>query len=285
MRWKGRRQSDNVEDLRGSKAKKAAFGGIGVIIIAVIVMLLGGNPEDVVKVMQNTQTSAVTSEEPAVLTQEDRELGEFVSVVLADVEDVWTEIFTQNGMQYRKPRLVLYSDAVNSACGFAQAATGPFYCPGDEKVYIDLSFFKEMKDRLNAPGDFAMAYVIAHEVGHHVQTLLGTMNEVQGLRGRMDKVEYNKIMVCLELQADFYAGVFAHYADKMMNVLEEGDIEEAMNAASAVGDDRLQKMQTGRVVPDAFTHGTSRQRMEWFMKGYRTGDIQQGDTFAAFGYR
>jgi hypothetical protein len=284
MRWKGRRQSDNVEDMRGKTAKKAAVGGIGVIVIAAIIMLLGGSPEDVMKVVNTTQSMSQSSNEPYVLSQEDKELGEFVSVVLADVEDVWTEIFRTNGMEYRKPRLVLFSDAVTSACGFAQAATGPFYCPGDEKVYIDLAFFKEMKDRLNAPGDFAWAYVIAHEVGHHVQTLLGVMEQVQGLRNRMEQIQYNKLMVCLELQADFYAGIFAHYAERKLNVLEEGDIEEAMNAASAVGDDRLQKMQTGWVVPDSFTHGTSKQRMEWFMRGYRTGDISQGDTFSYYGF-
>ena len=285
MRWKGRRQSTNVEDRRGRPARKVAFGGgLGIIVIAIIVMVLGGDPSDILRLGQSTQTVSTAPQQAPELSQADRELGEFVSVVLADTEEVWTAIFSEAGRQYHKPKLVLFSGAVESACGFARAATGPFYCPGDQKVYIDLAFLTDMQRRLNAPGDFAMAYVIAHEVGHHVQTLLGTMDDVQRMRARMDRVQSNKLLVCLELQADFYAGIFAHYAEKKMHLLEPGDIEEAMQATASVGDDRLQRMQTGRVVPDSFTHGTSKQRTEWFMRGYRTGDIREGDTFSAYGF-
>ena len=209
------------------------------------------------------------------------EKGHFVSVVLADTEDVWNKLFADAGSNYKEPTLVLFSGAVHSACGSASSATGPFYCPGDEKVYIDLSFYDELQTKFGAPGDFAMAYVVAHEVGHHIQNILGTSNKLDRARGRVSQEEYNQLSVRLELQADFYAGVWAHHAQRMKNILEEGDIKEALNAANAIGDDRLQQQSQGRVVPDAFTHGTSAQRMRWFKKGYETGDINQGDTFSA----
>jgi uncharacterized protein len=219
-----------------------------------------------------TQTSQSTN-------SQDDEAKQFVRVVLASTEDVWTDIFRQQGRQYRKPTLVLFTDQVDSACGIAGAAVGPFYCPGDEKVYIDLSFFRELETRFRAPGDFAEAYVIAHEVGHHVQQLMGTMDRVNSARGRFSEEENNELSVRLELQADFLAGVWAHYAQKK-GVVEPGDIEEALGAASAVGDDRLQRETRGHVVPDSFTHGTSEQRARWFRKGLETGDIRQGDTFS-----
>lgn len=277
MRWKGRRQSTNVEDRRGSTPKKVVGGGVGAVVIALIIYLLGGNPGDFVNVSQVDQGYQTSYQGSA----EENELAQFVGVVLADTEDVWDTIFNQAGKHYRKPKLVIFSDQVQSACGFSSAATGPFYCPGDEKVYIDLMFFQDMQRRLGAHGDFALAYVIAHEVGHHVQNLLGITNQVMAMRGRVSQVEFNKYMVRLELQADFFAGVWAHHAQKMKNILEEGDIEEAVNAASSVGDDRLQKRSQGYVVPDAFTHGTSEQRMRWFYKGFQTGDVNQGDTFSA----
>jgi hypothetical protein len=199
--------------------------------------------------------------------------------VLADTEDVWNNLFSQMNQQYQEPTLVMFTGMVESACGNASSASGPFYCPADRKVYIDLSFYDELKDKLNAPGDFAMAYVIAHEVGHHVQNLLGISEKVQRARSQLSETEYNKLSVKLELQADFFAGVWANHAQKMQNILEAGDIEEALNAANAIGDDRLQKQSRGVVVPDAFTHGTSAQRMYWFKKGFETGDLRQGDTF------
>ena len=280
MLWKGRRTSDNVEDRRGMTGRRVAVGGgLGAIAIAVIVLLLGGNPEEV---MQNIQTAPPAGQEQAqVLSQEDKELGEFVGVILADTEDVWNQVFRQAGEQYREPKLVLFTNATESACGYAQSATGPFYCSGDEKVYIDLGFFQEMQQRLGARGDFAWAYVIAHEVGHHVQNLLGVMQQAnERMQGSPSQEEANRILVRLELQADFLAGVWAHHAQRMKNLLEQGDIEEGLNAASSVGDDRIMKQQQGTVVPDAFTHGTSEQRVRWFSKGLKTGDIEQGDTFS-----
>ncbi|RPH91869.1 MAG: hypothetical protein EHM72_18335, partial [Calditrichaeota bacterium] len=214
-------------------------------------------------------------------SEEENQLAQFVSVVLADTEDVWSLLFEQSGNSYRPPKLVLFTDAIQSACGYSSAATGPFYCPGDEKVYIDLGFFAELQNRFQASGDFAMAYVIAHEIGHHVQNLMGINDQVMALRGRTTEREFNRYLVRLELQADFLAGVWAHHAQRLSNILEEGDIEEALNAAAAIGDDRIQKQTTGRVVPDAFTHGTSEQRARWFVKGFKTGDIEQGDTFSA----
>jgi len=253
---------------------------LGGLIIVALYFLLGGNPEEV---MQSLQTqgpaSSTTAAEP--LSEKDKELGDFVSVVLADTEDVWRSTLSESGQAYREPALVLFTHQVQSACGFAGAATGPFYCPGDEKVYLDLSFFDEMQQQLGAPGDFALAYVIAHEVGHHVQKLLGIMDQVMSRRGRVSEREFNELQVRLELQADFLAGVWAHYARQAAGYLEAGDIEEGLNAASAVGDDRIQRQQQGYVVPDAFTHGTSEQRVRWFKKGLETGDINQGDTFGA----
>jgi uncharacterized protein len=281
MRWQGRRKSDNVEDRRGIGGRGLAVGGgLGGLIIVALYFLLGGNPDEV---MQSLQTEGTTSTASAgqPLSEKDKEMGDFVSVVLAGTEDVWRTVFSEGGQQYQEPHLVLFTDQVQSACGFAGAATGPFYCPGDEKVYLDLSFFDEMQVKLGAPGDFALAYVIAHEVGHHVQKQLGIMDQVMSRRGRVSEREFSQLQVRLELQADFLAGVWAHYAKQAAGYLEEGDIEEGLNAASAVGDDRIQRQTQGYVVPDAFTHGTSEQRVRWFKKGLDTGDINQGDTFGA----
>jgi predicted metalloprotease len=280
MLWKGRRQSENVEDRRGITGRKVAVGGgLGALALTIIVLLLGGNPDEVMQNLQTPQTSG--QEQTRTLTAEKQETGDFVKVILADTEDVWNTIFQQEEMQYREPKLVMFTNATDSACGFAQSATGPFYCPGDEKVYIDLGFFQEMQERLGARGDFAWAYVIAHEIGHHVQNLLGVMEQVQEKQQSLGQQEYNRFMVRLELQADFLAGVWAHHAQRMKNILETGDIEEGLNAAAAVGDDRIMKREQGYVVPDAFTHGTSEQRVRWFTLGLKTGDMTQGDTFAA----
>lgn len=273
MRWRGRRESSNVEDRRGISSKGLIGGGIGGIVIALVVLLLGGDPSDL---LQNIQTDQTVSN--YVETPEDKELAQFVSVVLAETEDVWHKIFSDAGYNYREPVLVLFNGRVESACGLAGAASGPFYCPGDEKLYIDLSFYDELKNRFKAPGDFAMAYVIAHEVGHHIQKLTGVTEQMNELRSQLSESEYNKYSVRLELQADFYAGVWAHYTQQK-DLLESGDLEEALNAASAVGDDRIQKSTQGYIVPDSFTHGTSEQRKRWFYKGYVSGDINQGDTF------
>ncbi|MBX2888861.1 MAG: neutral zinc metallopeptidase [Ferruginibacter sp.] len=279
MLWKGRRESSNVEDRRGiSGGKIAAGGGIVAIILVLANLFLGDGNVDLNQItsqLQGTEQTQLTPEEQAL---EDERAG-FVKVVLADTEDVWKKIFAENGSTYSEPTLVLFRDQTESACGSASSAIGPFYCPGDNKLYIDLSFAEELKSRFGASGDFALAYVVAHEVGHHVQNLLGTSEKVARLRNQLSETEYNKYSVKLELQADFYAGVWAHYDQKMKNVLAEGDIEEALNAAKAVGDDNIQKQATGVVRPDAFTHGTSAQRMYWFKKGFETGDIKQGDTF------
>ena len=285
MRWQGRRQSGNVEDRRGSSGKKIAVGGgLGTIVLVVITLLFGGDLGDVLRVVMGngggSPTTSVPAGERAPNPEEDAQ-AQFVSVVLADTEDVWNKLFQAQGAQYQEPELVLFDGVVQSACGNAQSATGPFYCPGDQKVYIDLSFQKTLSQRLGAGGDFAMAYVVAHEVGHHVQNLMGITDQVHSQRGRLSQTEYNELSVRLELQADFLAGVWTKHAQEMNNILEEGDIEEAMRAANAIGDDRLQKQSQGYVVPDAFTHGTSEQRMRWFKKGYETGDISQGDTFNA----
>jgi uncharacterized protein len=279
MRWKGREKSSNVEDRRGmSSGKMIAGGSIGTLAIVIIVWLLGGNPAEIMNNLQSEGTEGAA--DPAVV-QAEEELADFASVVLKDTEDIWNDIFAQDGRSYREPTLVLFSNSVESACGYSSSATGPFYCPGDEKVYIDLSFLADLQQKLDAEGDFAMAYIIAHEVGHHVQKQLGITDELNNMRGRVSEAEYNRNLVRLELQADFMAGVWAHYADRTKNVLEEGDLEEAMNAATAVGDDRIQMQSQGYVVPDAFTHGTSEQRKSWFLKGYKTGDLEQGDTFSA----
>lgn len=275
MRWKGRRGSSNVEDRRGMSPKGIVGGGLGTIVIVIAVLLLGGDPTSI---LQNVDTQNQTTTQNYTESAAEKELSEFVSVVLAETEDVWHAIFRKEGETYREPKLVLFNERVQSACGIAGSATGPFYCPGDEKLYIDLSFYDELQKRFKAPGDFAMAYVIAHEVGHHIQKLTGVMDQMNDLRSRLSETEYNKYSVRLELQADFYAGIWAHYTQQK-NLLESGDLEEALNAASAVGDDRIQKQAQGYVVPESFTHGTSEQRKKWFYKGYTTGDIRQVDTF------
>lgn len=277
MRWQGRRGSDNVEDRRGmSTGRVVAGGGIGTIIIFLIILLLGGDPTQFLGQLGTTESTGNVES-----TAEEDEMATFVSVVLADTEDVWKTLFEQSNSQYRLPKLVLFRDQVQSACGFASAASGPFYCPGDEKVYIDLSFCDDLKTKFGAYGDFAVAYVIAHEIGHHVQNQLGILEEMQQQRARINEAEYNRLSVRLELQADFLAGMWAHHAQKMMNILETGDIEEALRAAAAVGDDAIQRKYQGRVMPDSFTHGSSEQRMEWFRRGFETGDFAQGDTFSA----
>jgi predicted metalloprotease len=275
MLWQGRRESGNVEDRRGiGGGGLIAGGGIGAVIIGILYMLLGGNPSDL-------QSSNLPQQSAVTRSAEEDKLASFSRVVLADTEDVWGQIFKESGQTYSQPTLVLFTQQTQSGCGFSSAATGPFYCPSDEKVYLDLSFFDELQQRFHAPGEFAMAYVIAHEVGHHIQKLTGVFDQVEQQRQNLSEAAYNKLSVKTELQADFYAGVWAHYDQKMKNVLESGDIESALNAANAIGDDRLQQQSQGYVVPDAFTHGTSQQRMYWFKKGYETGDIRQGNTFVS----
>ncbi|MCW3062253.1 MAG: putative protein of unknown function zinc metallopeptidase [Capsulimonas sp.] len=283
MRTEGDRESDNVEDQRGMMGGRGglvAGGGVGTIIIALLVYFLGGDPRAVLQ--PNSGGGGAPSGQLANPSNNPAEekLVKFVKVVLADTEDVWRDqLPKQTGKQYRNPHLVLFTGRVQSACGMASTASGPFYCPGDEKVYIDLAFYNELSRRFKAPGDFAEAYVIAHEVGHHVQKILGITDKIDAQRGRVSKEQYNRLSVRLELQADFFAGVWAHHGQKDKHFLEPGDLEEAIRAASAVGDDSIQKQTQGYVVPDSFTHGTSRQRMAWFKKGYETGDISQGDTF------
>jgi uncharacterized protein len=282
MRWSGRRQSDNVEDRRGMRGPAMALGGGGLVIVLLIGLLMGADPAQLLQVAveqqgaRQEQAGARTARSP-----EEDELAQFVGVVLADTEDVWHDQFGRMGREYREPKLVLFTGRVQSACGFATAASGPFYCPEDEKVYIDLGFYQELRKRFGASGDFAQAYVIAHEIGHHVQKQLGTMDKVHGAQGRVSQEEYNQLSVRLELQADFLAGVWARQTQRMKQVLEPGDVEEAMRCASAIGDDRIQMQSQGYVVPDGFTHGTSEQRLRWFRKGFDTGDIAQGDTFSA----
>ena len=278
MRWRGERQSSNIEDRRGLTPKVAVGGGLGTLVIIIIALLFGADPRQLLEQVPNNPPSEVQSSRP-VNANED-EMKQFVSVVLAKSEDVWKDVFRQNGRQYREPTLVLFTDQVQSACGIAGAAVGPFYCPGDEKVYIDLSFYEELRRRFNAPGDFAQAYVVAHEVGHHVQKLLGISDRVEAMQRRVSEAEANRLSVRLELQADFFAGVFARYVQNQ-GLLEAGDVEEALRAASAVGDDQIQRRTAGYVVPDSFTHGTSEQRLRWFKRGYDTGDMRQGDTFGA----
>lgn len=275
MRWLGRRSSDNVDDHRGMGGKLVAGGGIGTIVLIVISLLTGQNPLQYINIGNAPDTKQAMSPE------RDQQV-KFVSVVLADTEDVWNKIFSDElGKTYEEPKLVVFSGNDQSGCGFASAATGPFYCPSDRKVYIDLSFYDELNSKFHAPGDFAMAYVVAHEVGHHVQNLLGISDKIRQQQTGVSEKEANELSVRLELQADFFAGVWANHAQSMNNILEPGDIEEALNAANAIGDDRLQKQAQGYVVPDAFTHGTSAQRVKWFKKGYETGDVAQGDTFNA----
>ena len=268
MRWQGRRQSDNVVDRRGIGPGAVAGGGVGTIVIALLVYLLGGDPSAVIN-----QASPPASGAPgaARVSPEQQQLKEFTAVVLADTEDVWNTLFRQHGAQYREPKLVLFTGQVQSACGFAGAAVGPFYCGADDQVYIDLSFYDELRRRFGAPGDFAQAYVIAHEVGHHIQNLLGITERVQRAQSRMSKTEANQLSVRLELQADYLAGVWAHHAQRMKEILDRQDIQEAMTAASAIGDDRLQRESQGYVVPESFTHGTSEQRVNAFRNGWNSG--------------
>lgn len=280
MKWQGRRESGNLEDRRGmSGGKVVAGGGIIGIIILLITMFGGQEAQNLVPVIEqlNQQQQVQTERE---LTPEEIETGKFVDALLTDNEEVWGKIFQENGMTYKEPNLVLFTGQVQTACGGATSASGPFYCPADQKVYMDMDFFKELKSKFGAKGgDFAVAYVVAHEIGHHVQTLLGTSGKVRQMQQGISEKEANKLSVALELQADFYAGVWTHHNQKMTQMLEEGDIEEALSAANAVGDDAIQKKMQGHVVPDSFTHGTSEERMHWFMKGFESGDIKQGNTF------
>ena len=280
MLWQGRRESENIEDERGSGGGRrvAVGGGIGGVILVVAYLLLGGDPQALLDQQQQSSVSSSRNIDPNAPRDE---ATKFVAVVLADTEDAWQAQFRQMGRTYEEPKLVLFSDQTRSGCGFASAASGPFYCPEDRKLYIDLAFYRMLRERFGAPGDFAQAYVIAHEVGHHVQNLLGISDRVQAARGRVSEAEYNQLSVRLELQADFFAGVWARYAERVKQVVEAGDIDEAMRAASAVGDDTLQRRSRGYVVPDSFTHGSSAQRVRWFRKGYETGDLRQGDTFSA----
>lgn len=278
MKWKGRRTSSNVQDRRGVGASRGVVGGgIGTIVIALIIFFLGGDPSALLNDNSFVQPNAPSE---YVQSDEENELYEFASVVLAETETVWDNLFDEQGLQYEYPQLIIYNDSVQSACGSATSQVGPFYCPGDNSVYIDLSFYEDLKRDFNAPGDFAFAYVIAHEVGHHVQNQLGISEQVMSLRGKMPEAEFNKYMVRLELQADYFAGVWAHYVERA-NLLERGDIQEALNAASGVGDDRIQSEAWGYVIPDKFTHGTSEQRMRWFNKGFESGTIEDGNTFEA----
>jgi predicted metalloprotease len=281
MRWERGRRSDNIEDRRGMRVsgRGMAGGGIGAIVLALVAMYFGVDPSVVLN--QAGSLAPAEQAQPATFSPEEERLKDFMSVVLADTEDVWGALFQGSGRQYEQPKLVLFSGAVQSACGFAQAAMGPFYCPADRKLYLDMSFFNDLAQRHDAPGDFAQAYVVAHEVGHHVQTLLGVSEQVHAARSRAGETEGNALQVRMELQADCFAGVWAHHAQKARQVLEAGDVEEALAAAAGVGDDRLQQQARGYVVPESFTHGSSEQRMRWFQRGMQTGDAAQCDTFKA----
>ena len=282
MRWKEGRRSDNVEDRRGMTPGGIAIGGgIGTLLLALAAIFLGADPRQVLNLLQQQQPQAAPNQGDRPKNPAEEERVDFVKVVLAYTEDVWTEQFRKINREYEKPKLDIFEQRTESACGVAGASVGPFYCPADSKVYIDLSFFNELENKFKAPGDFAQAYVVAHEIGHHVQNLLGISNKVHAQQGRMSKEEANELSVRLELQADFLAGVWAHHAQKKQQILEPGDIEGALKAASAIGDDRLQLEGQGYVVPDSFTHGTSKQRVRWFRKGLVTGEISQGDTFTA----
>ncbi len=281
MKWQGRRESGNMEDRRGmgSSGKVIAGGGVIGVIIFLINMFGGSDLQNMTPVLEQLNNGSEQTTERE-LTAAEQEQGAFMNALLVDNEDVWAKIFQENNMDYVNPKMVLFSDRVQTGCGTASASSGPFYCPADQKVYMDLRFFDELKSKFGAQGgDFAVAYVLAHEIGHHVQTLMGTSGKVRQLQEGMSQAQANKLSVALELQADFYAGVWTHYNQKMNQILEEGDIDEALSAANAVGDDAIQKRVQGEVVPDSFTHGTSDQRKYWFMKGYKTGDIRQGDTF------
>jgi hypothetical protein len=261
--------------------RRVVGGGIGMLLLVAVALFLGIDPSDVVNtgIQPAGNTEPYSGSQPAA-PEEDR-LADFVAVVLGDTEDTWRSLFRQMGQSYQEPSLVLFSGAVDSACGFAQAATGPFYCPRDRKVYLDLNFFEDLQNRFGAPGDFAQAYVIAHEIGHHVQKLLGIADQVDALRSRVGEIQGNRLSVMLELQADCLAGVWAHHAQRARHILEKGDIEEALNAASAIGDDRIQRGSRGYITPDTFTHGSSGQRVYWFRQGIMTGDIDRCNTFAA----
>lgn len=280
MLWEGRRQSDNVDDRRGVSGGQVAIGGglIGILFLLANYFLTGDTSvlQQLPEAIPQQNSRQLSPQEEA----KENERAAFVKVVLADTEDVWDKIFNEHGAQYQKPTLVLYRDYVQSACGNASSASGPFYCPGDQDLYIDLSFANELRQRFGASGDFALAYVVAHEVGHHIQNLMGTTDKMERLRQRVDEVTYNKYSVALELQADFYAGVWAHHNQKMKNVIKVQDIEEALQAANAIGDDNIQAKTQGRIVPDAFTHGTSAQRVYWFKKGFTSGKLEEGNTFA-----
>lgn len=281
MKWEGRRRSDNMEDRRGmgTAGKVVAGGGAVGLIFLLIQLFLGGDSADLAKALQNQLSDQSTGQAAEVaLTPEEKLTGEFVSTVLADTEDVWHRLFQEKGMEYKEPKMILFKDAIQSACGGASGSTGPFYCPGDETVYMDMSFFNTLKQRFGAKGgDFAIAYVIAHEVGHHVQHQLGVLNKTQSLKRQLGEEQGNKVQVATELQADFFAGVWAHHIKKY---LDEGDAEEAINAAAAVGDDNIQNNTQGYTVPESYTHGTSEQRMYWFARGFKSGEINQGDTFS-----
>ncbi|HID69222.1 MAG TPA: flagellar biosynthesis protein FlgM [Desulfobacterales bacterium] len=282
MLWKNGRRSSNVEDRRRIRipgGKKG--GGIGVLLLALVGMYFGIDPALILNMAGGAPQGPSASVNSAPPTAEEQELAEFISVVLADTEDTWNKIFTEKGGKYREPKLVLFTGQVQSACGYAQAAMGPFYCPGDQQVYIDLAFYKDLRNQLDAPGDFAQAYVVAHEIGHHVQKLIGISDQVHQARQQLSKKDFNKVSVKLELQADCFAGIWANHADRVRNVVEPGDIDEALNAASHIGDDRLQKQSRGYVTPDSFTHGSSAQRVQWFKTGYQKGTLESCDTFSA----
>jgi len=287
MRWDGNRESENIEDRRGQGGGSPVFGGRSIGIGTIVVALIGGwvlgiNPLTLLGMLSGGGSPvAVQQPAPAGRAPADDTMERFVSTVLADTEDVWGDLFRKNGGSYQQPRLVLFRGATQTACGTGQSAMGPFYCPADQKVYIDLGFYQTLKDQLGAPGDFAQAYVIAHEVGHHVQHLLGITDKVDSMRGRVSKAEQNQLSVRLELQADCLAGVWAHHAQNARQILEQGDVEEAMNAAAKIGDDALQRSAGGAVVPDSFTHGSSAQRQRWFHSGLQRGELKGCDTFSA----
>ncbi len=282
MRWRGGRRSSNIEDRRGSRAKTGILGGgIGTIVLVLVAMYFGVDPTFLLQGVQQANVPTSAGKQPTAEDLKNDPLADMISVVIADTEDVWNEIFAEQGRNYREPTLVMFTGSTRSACGLGQAAMGPFYCPADQKAYIDLSFYDDMRTRFGAPGDFAQAYVIAHEVGHHVQNLLGVSGKVHQMKQQVSKAEGNKLSVRLELQADCLAGVWAHRAHRARNILEAGDVEEALNAANAIGDDRLQRQSRGTVVPESFTHGTSEQRQRWFRVGLESGNPDSCDTFNA----
>ncbi len=280
MKWRGRQESSNIEDRRGGGVRRAGIGGLGGLglVIAIVYMLMGGNPLDLLTLVQEQPVAYEQTGGEYKEGAEEAQLRQFSAVVLRETENVWNELFARSGRTYEEPTLTIYSGSVQSGCGFATAGSGPFYCPLDRKIYLDLGFYDVMRTTFGAPGDFAMAYVLAHEVGHHVQNLLGILEKVHGLRPRISQEQFNALSVKLELQADYLAGVFAHHIQHK-KLLDEGDFEEAMAAASAVGDDTIQKKTQGYIMPDSFTHGSSEQRMHWFRKGFQAGDLSQGDTF------